>query len=100
MSKPNDILYQPAGKERIYIIKSGKIHIYAERMRSKKGLNSPLKSIENNIKNEVSDNCYGYSTVMSTRESKLYAISKDFTSCYYIEKPNFMECVNEKMPDF
>jgi hypothetical protein len=84
MVNPNDILYQPPGKERIYIIKSGKIHIFAQRMKSKNGVNTPLKSIENNIKKEVSDNCYGYSSVISTRPTKLYAISTDFTSCYYI----------------
>jgi hypothetical protein len=100
MVNPNDVLYQPRGKERIYIIKSGKIHIYAERLGCKRGMNTPLKVIENTIKREVSDNCYGYSTVVSTRATKIYAMSKDFTSCYYIEKPHFLDCAGEKLPDF
>jgi hypothetical protein len=29
MVNPGDILYQPKDRERVYIIKSGKIHIYA-----------------------------------------------------------------------
>lgn len=70
--------------ERIYIIKSGRIHIYAERMGSKRGMNTPLKVLESTIKKEVSDNCYGYSAVISKRPTKIYAISKDFSSCYYI----------------
>ncbi len=34
------------------------------------------------------------------RPSKLYAVSKDFTSCYYIEKPQFLECVKSRIEDF
>jgi hypothetical protein len=45
MVNPNDILYQPKYRERIYIIKSGKIHIYAEKTGNKKGFNNLLKVI-------------------------------------------------------
>ncbi len=51
MVKPNDILYEPKDKERIYIICSGKIHIFAARIGSSHEGNSVIKSIENSIKN-------------------------------------------------
>lgn len=84
MVKPNDVLYEPKEKLRIYIICSGKIHIYAARAGSNPEGNSVIKTIENSIKNEISNNCYGYSSVISMMPSKLYAVSKEFTSCYYI----------------
>jgi len=53
-------------------------------------MNKVLKTITNTIDSEVSDNCYGYTSAISIRPVKLYAISKDFTSCYYIEKDKFL----------
>lgn len=45
---PGEILYQPVGKERIYIIREGKIDIYASKRGAKRGSNATiLKSIEN-----------------------------------------------------
>lgn len=43
MVKPNDILYEPKDKERIYIICSGKIHIFAARIGSRHEGNSVIK---------------------------------------------------------
>jgi hypothetical protein len=100
MANPNDVLYQPVGNERIYIIRSGKVHIFAERTGSKRELKTPLKSIESNISKDISDNCYGYTAVLSSKPTKIYAISKNFTSCYYIEKQAFIDVVAEKAPDF
>lgn len=100
IAKPNDVLYQPSGRERIYIIRSGKVHIYADREGSKRGMYTPLKSIESEAKKDISDNCYGYTGAISSRPSKIYDISKDFTSCYYIEKPTFLESAYEKRDDF
>lgn len=66
----------------------------------KRGMRHPLKSIQTSLKGDISDNCYGYSAAISTRNTKLYAISKVFSSCYYIDKSAFLECVKEKSADF
>ena len=42
---PNELLYQPEGKERIYVVRVGKVNLYAERNRLKKGDNYVLKII-------------------------------------------------------
>jgi hypothetical protein len=42
---PNNIIYQPAGQERIYLIKTGSVNVYAERNGRKKGCNNILKVI-------------------------------------------------------
>jgi hypothetical protein len=73
---PNDIIYQPLNKERIYIIKSGKINIYAEKKGGKRGMNNLLKTIDKKEGKGISNNCYGYTAVISTRPVKLYAIAK------------------------
>jgi len=52
-------------------------------------MNNILKKIEITIDKEVSDNCYGYTAVISTRTSRLYAYAKDFTSAYFIDKDKF-----------
>jgi hypothetical protein len=49
MFNPNDILHQPEGKERIYIVRSGKIQIFAGRVTGRKGINNCLKTITNSI---------------------------------------------------
>jgi len=97
---PNDPLYQPHSKERIYIIKKGKINIYAEKGGRKKGHNNLLKTIEMDGGIEVADNCYGTTAVMSMRPVRLYAIAKDNTSAYYIDKSQFQECISQRVSDF
>lgn len=42
---PNDILAQIKGKEKIYLIKSGKINIHADRSDGKKTMGMLLKTI-------------------------------------------------------
>ena len=42
---PEELLYQPEGKERVYIIRVGKINIYAERSKLRRGANNVLKAI-------------------------------------------------------
>ena len=81
---PNDLLYQPKSKERIYLIKNGKINVYADKNGRKKGQKNLLKIIDNNNQKEIADNCYGYTAAISTRPSRLYAISEDSTSAYYL----------------
>ena len=49
---------------------------------------------------EVADNCYGTTAVISTRPVRLYAIAKDNTSAYYIDKGQFEECISQRMSDF
>jgi hypothetical protein len=73
---PNDILYQPIDKERIYIIKSGKVNIHVNQTSGNKKLNNALKVISNNLNKDVSDNCYGYTAVISRRPVKLHALAK------------------------
>jgi hypothetical protein len=48
-----------------------------------------LKTIDNAQLKEIGDNCYGYTAVISTRPSHLYAIAKEVTSAYYIDKVKF-----------
>jgi hypothetical protein len=87
---PNDVLYQPHNRERIYIIKSGKVSIHVSRILGNKKFKNPLKTITNSLDKDVSDNCYGYTAAISTRCVKLFGISKEFTSAYYIEKDKFL----------
>lgn len=100
MFSPNNLIYQPLGKERIYIIKDGTIDIFAERTGRKRGLNNLLKTISCGPEKEVADNCYGYSQVISDRANKMYAIARAFTSAYYIAKDMFRESVSESITDF
>lgn len=48
---------------------------------------------------EIADNCYGYTGVISSRPSRLYAYSKEFTSAYYIDKETFFTYVSERPED-
>lgn len=97
---PGELVYQPEGKERIYIIKVGKIDVYSQKKGNKRRNKRTLKTIKNTLEKEVSDNIYGYTAVISTRPVHLYAIAKEYTSAYYIDKKNFMECVLDKDVDF
>lgn len=69
---PNNTIYQPPGKERIYLIKSGLIGVYAATFHLKK----QLKIISTDISKLVSDNCYGYSAALSQKKIRLQAIAK------------------------
>ena len=101
MLPPGELLYQPIGKERIYIIREGKIDIYASKRGFKRGVNTKiLKTIENNLGQEVSNNVYGYTAVISRRPVQLYAVAKRHTSGYYIEKEKFLECIHDRQTDF
>lgn len=89
---PDEYLVQTSGKERIFIVKSGKLEIYTNSCHGfKKNFKKLLKTIE--PKASVSDNVYGYTSVFTNRHVKLNAISKEFTSIFYIEKNSFLECV-------
>lgn len=87
---PGEHIYQPEGKERIYIIKMGKVDVYSQRKGNKKGNKSVLRCIQSDLDKEVSDNVYGYTAVISTRPVNLYAISKEYSSAYYIDKHKFL----------
>lgn len=97
---PGELIYQPEGKERIYIIKMGKIDIYSQKKGNRRRNKRVLKTIKTSLDKEVSDNVYGYTAAISRRPVYLYAIAAEYTSAYYIEKKNFMECVQEKAVDF
>lgn len=94
MFNPNNLIYQPQGKERIYIIKNGTIDIFAERTGRKRGLNNLLKTITCDLDKEVSDNCFGYSAVISNKPNKMYAIAREFTAAYYLSKDKFLEAIS------
>jgi signal-transduction protein with cAMP-binding, CBS, and nucleotidyltransferase domain len=97
---PNEMIIQAAGKENIYVIKSGKLEVYTNNcIGFRKSFKKLLKTIEPKVKNEISDNIYGYSSIISARQVKLNAISKDFTCVYFIDKHAFMECVHESKLD-
>ena len=97
---PNEILSQVKHKQRIYLIKSGKINIHADRSDGKKKMGMLLKTIESNKEKQIYDNCYGYTAVISERPVNLYAIAKDFTSAYYVEKADFLDCTKGQTYDF
>ena len=100
MFSPNNIIYQPQGKERIYLIKNGTIDIFAERTGRKRGMNNLLKTISCSLDKEVADNCYGYSAVISNLPNKMYAFAREFTSAYYLTKEKFLEAISENITDF
>jgi signal-transduction protein with cAMP-binding, CBS, and nucleotidyltransferase domain len=100
MFSPNNLIYQPLGKERIYVVKNGSIDIFAERNGSKRGLNNLLKTITCGLDKEVADNCYGYSSVISDKPNRMYAIARTFTSAYYLTKEMFMESISQNLTDF
>ena len=91
---PGELVYQPDGKERIYIIKLGKIDVYSQRKGNRKGNKHVLKAIKSDLSKEVSDNVYGYTAVVSRRPVRLYAIAKEYTSGYYMDKQKFIESCN------
>lgn len=97
---PNDLIYQPLGNERIYVFKTGRVNVYADRSGHKRECENALKTINCKGGCEVSDNCYGYTAVISKRPSRLYAFSKDFTSSYFVDRQTFMEVVHERVEDF
>jgi signal-transduction protein with cAMP-binding, CBS, and nucleotidyltransferase domain len=97
---PNENIIQNLGKERIYIIKSGKLEIYTDNSHGlRKNFKKLLKTIEPKSNTGISDNVYGYTTVISNKPLKFNAISKDFTCVYSIDKNNFMDCVHENKLD-
>lgn len=83
----------------MYIIKSGKIYIYADKGGRKKGINNLLKTIDLEKNKNISDNCYGYTAVISSRPSRLYAKAKELTSAYFIDKESFLECLSQRVSD-
>lgn len=48
----------------------------------------------------VSNNTYGLSALISAKKVNLNGVAKVSTSCYFIEKEDFMECIYERMSDF
>lgn len=82
---PKERILQPAGQERIYIIKQGKIDIYLDRFgENKKEHRRLLKTIHATEPLTISDNIYGYTAVISDRSCALNAQASQFTSCYFI----------------
>jgi hypothetical protein len=100
MFNPKDVIYQPLDNPRVYIIKSGKIDIFATRNGRRRGLNNRLRTIEASLSQEVSDNCYGYTAAIASRPLKMYAIAEDVTSAYYLTKKMFLEAISEYVTDY
>lgn len=85
---PNEL----TSKDRIYIIRSGKLEVYTNTCFGyRRHFKKLLKTIQPT--KPISDNVYGYTAVISGRAIKLEALSKDFTTVYSIDKPGFLECV-------
>jgi len=59
-----------------------------------------LKVIKPNPNELVSDNVYGYTSVVSSKFVKLTAVSKDFTSVFTVDKEHFMNCVTSNKLDY
>ena len=97
---PEEELYQPLGKERLYIVKEGKIEFQIGRRGNKKCFSNGLRTLEVTAEREVCDNCFGYSFVISSFPIHLKAVAKQTTSCYYIEKEPFLAIVNDNVLDF
>jgi flavorubredoxin len=92
---PNEKALQAFGRERIYIIKSGRLEIYTNNcMGFKRQFKKLLKTIEKKPGVDIFDNIYGYSAVIASKPVKLEAVSKDFTCVYSIDRNSFMECVH------
>lgn len=84
---PNERLLQPATKERIYIIKRGKVDVYCDRFgHNRKEDRRLLKTIRVDEGSSISENIYGYTAVISLRPSALDAVSSEFTSCFFLDK--------------
>ena len=72
MFVPNEKLVSTDGKDRMYIIKKGKIEIYMNRYGDQEN-KKLLKEIDMNSSGrlEISDNIYGYTAFFSNRPVKL-----------------------------
>lgn len=82
-------------------MKRGKIDIYCDRYgRNRREYRRLMKSIKIQDVNEIRENIYGYTAVFSLRPSALDAVSSEFTSCYFIDKNEFLKCVNACTLDF
>jgi hypothetical protein len=78
---------QIAGKERIYMVGSGRLEVFTNSNQNYRiQFKRLLKSIAPTSPKEVTDNIYGYTSMMTERPVRLSAISKDFTSVYYLDK--------------
>ena len=84
---------QPLGKERIYIIKLGKVDFYRSLKGNKKQAQKVIKSINVTLNTEVSNNSFGYTAVFGRKPTDLIAISRDFTSAYYVDKDDLLHCI-------
>ena len=77
-------MYQPFGKESLYIVRMGKIEAFAEKKGSRKSINNSLKTIEVGVEKEVSDNTYELSAIISSWKVNLNAMANFSTSGYFI----------------
>ena len=50
-------------------------------------------------KEEISDNIYGYTAVISNMPCALDATASQFTSSFYINRKDFEKCINNKGSD-
>lgn len=59
-----------------------------------------LKEIVKVDKKEISDNIFGYSSIICDKPTNLRAITKDFTVIYNLEKNELLEVVNDDSNDY
>ena len=59
-----------------------------------------MKVMTINDNEDVSDNVYGYSALLSNRPVRLVAVAKEFTSTYSVDKESFTECAKANMFDW
>jgi hypothetical protein len=84
---PDEVLPQVHGKERLYILGSGKIEIEANFSERQRPLSrKKLGVIKIDPEKEVHFGVYGYSYVASGLKINLRAVARDYSICYCVDK--------------
>lgn len=64
---PGELLYQPRGNERIYIIRLGKIDFYRKQQGNKQDAQKVIKSLKVTLDTEVTNNSFGYTAAIGRK---------------------------------
>ena len=83
---PGQHLFQPTNKERLYIVRLGRVNFYLKQRGNKKQAQKVIKQLKVGLDSEVTNNSFGYTAMLSNKVTELQAISSDFTSVYFIDK--------------
>ena len=84
----------------MYIIRLGKVDFYRKQRGNKQDAQKVIKSLKVTLSTEVINNSFGYTAVIGSKPTELEAVSRDFTSAYYLDKTKFRQCVNENPADW